>query len=62
MRMKVDAPIGDNPIIQIPSNYSSTDFNTQANYCSGLLLWSFDNRNDKKPSFIIKAQASILRR
>ena len=60
MRMKVDAPIGDNPIIQIPSNYSSTDFNTQANYCSGLLLWSFDNRNDKKPSFNFKFGGSSV--
>ena len=59
MRMKATSPTGE-PIIQIPSDYASTDFNTKANYCSGLLLWSFDDRNGKTPSFNFKFGGSSI--
>ncbi|MBP9133968.1 MAG: hypothetical protein KBF75_08080 [Saprospiraceae bacterium] len=60
MRMKVEAPGLQSPLIQIPEEYSSTNFNTKANYVGGKVVFSFDNRDGKKPFFNFKFGGSSV--
>jgi hypothetical protein len=60
MRMKVDAVGLESPLLQIPEDYSTTDFNTKANYVGGKLVFSFDNGEEKKPFFNFKFGGSSI--
>lgn len=60
MRAKVEVPGFKSALLQLPEDYSKTKFETKANYAKGTMLFSFDNRNGKKPSFNFKFGGSSI--
>ncbi|MBK9962566.1 MAG: hypothetical protein IPP06_14915 [Saprospiraceae bacterium] len=60
MRAKVEVPGFKSALLQLPEEYSKTKFENKANYAKGKMVFSFDNRNGKKPSFNFKFGGSSI--